>query len=113
MLEVSKLRERYLKIAESDGISVQELENIEYALEITLPENFKQISQIFDGECLGGVENYSFAQGDFVKFYTDGMICSISKMKRGQSTQRAEWYQNGSIKEKGRYTCGICIANKK
>lgn len=63
MPEISKLRERYLEIAEPDGISVQELENIEYTLGVTLPDDFKQISQFFGGECLGAVENYSFVQG--------------------------------------------------
>lgn len=54
-----------------------------------------------------------FSEGDFVKFYTDGTICSISKMKRGQSIEKAEWYPDGKIKEEGTYNCGICISNKK
>lgn len=44
-----------------------------------------------------------FPEGDFVKFYADGTICSISKMKRGQSAEKTEWYQDGKIKEEGMY----------
>ncbi len=63
MLKVSKLKERYLKIAKEDGINEQELKSIEYVLGLTLPEDFKKISQFFSGGCLGTVENYSFIQG--------------------------------------------------
>ena len=40
MLKVSKLKERYLKIAKEDGINEQELKSIEYVLGLTLPEDF-------------------------------------------------------------------------
>lgn len=63
MLKFLKLKERYLKIADKDGINEQEFENIEYALDITLPDDFKKISGFFGGGCLGSVENYSFAHG--------------------------------------------------
>ena len=54
-----------------------------------------------------------FSEGNFVKFYKDGTIRSISKMKRGQCIEEIEWYQDGKIKENGIYNCGICISNKK
>lgn len=54
-----------------------------------------------------------FPEGDLVKLYANGTICSISKMKRGQSAEKAEWYQDGKIKEEGMYNCGICISSKK
>ncbi|ANU44988.1 hypothetical protein ADH76_01175 [Enterocloster clostridioformis] len=54
-----------------------------------------------------------FSEGDFVKFYKDGTIRSISKMKRGKCTEKTEWYQDGKIKEKGIYNCGICLSNEK
>ena len=50
-----------------------------------------------------------FPEGDFVRFYRDGTIRSISKMKRGRCTETTEWYQDGQVKEKGTYNCGICI----
>lgn len=35
-----------------------------------------------------------FPDGNFVQFYTDGTIHSISKMKRGQSIEKSKWYQD-------------------
>lgn len=63
MSQISELKERYLKVAENEGIDEQELRNIEYALSLTLPDDFKKISHFFAGGCLGVVENYSFIQG--------------------------------------------------
>lgn len=54
-----------------------------------------------------------FPDGNFVQFYTDGTIHSISKMKRGQSIEKTKWYQDGKIKEESMYDCGICIRCKK
>ena len=34
-------------------------------------------------------------------------------MKRGKCTEKTEWYQDGKIKEKGIYNCGICLSNEK
>lgn len=63
MLEVSEVEERYLKIAKRDGINEQEIKNIEHILGITLPNDFKEISQFFSGGCLGVIDNYSFIRG--------------------------------------------------
>ena len=34
-------------------------------------------------------------------------------MKRGRCTETTEWYQDGQVKEKGTYNCGICVSNEK
>lgn len=76
MLEISKLEERYLRVAERDGIDEEELKNIEHTLNIILPEDFKQISRFFCGGCLGVVENYSFIQGEW-----DNIIDETNKLR--------------------------------
>lgn len=63
MLDILKLKKRYLKFAEEDGIEEQEIENVEHILGLTLPNDFKEISRFFCGGCLGIVENYRFTQG--------------------------------------------------
>lgn len=54
-----------------------------------------------------------FPDGDYVRFYPSGTIQSISKMRKGQSIERVEWYQHGKVKERGEYKCGICISCEK
>lgn len=54
-----------------------------------------------------------FPDGDYVRFYPNGAVQGVSKMKKGQSTKSIEWYQDGTIKEAGMYQCGICTSCKK
>lgn len=63
MLDILELRKRYLRIEKEDGIGAQGLKTIEYALGLTLPDDFKQISGFFSGGCLGAVEHHSLTQG--------------------------------------------------
>lgn len=54
-----------------------------------------------------------FLEGDFVRFYEDGTICSISRMKRGQAVEKAEWHKNGKLKLEETCSYGIRISCKK
>lgn len=65
MLDIMELKKRYLNLAKEYGINSQEIENIENILEVTLPDDFKQISRFFSGGCLGVVDHYSFNQGNW------------------------------------------------
>lgn len=65
MRDIMELKKIYFKLAKEDGIDNQEIENIENILEITLPDDFKEISRFFNGGCLGIVDNYSFSQGEW------------------------------------------------
>lgn len=60
-----ELKKKYLNLAKEYGINSQEIENIENILEVTLPDDFKQISRFFSGGCLGVVDQYSFNQGNW------------------------------------------------
>jgi len=61
MNKIEKLRERFLQLQESDGISELDLNEIEEKLEVKLPLDFRQISMFYSGGYLGGISNYSFS----------------------------------------------------
>ena len=60
MNEIEELRERFLQLQESDGISELDLNKIEEKLEVKLPLDFRKISMFYSGGYLGGISNYSF-----------------------------------------------------
>lgn len=65
MTDIMELKKRYLKLANDKGIDDQEIEDIEEILQITLPDEFKEICRFFNGGCLGIIDNYSFKQGNW------------------------------------------------
>lgn len=63
MLDVERLKTRYLKIRKKDGIKKQDLAYIEDVLEVKLPEDFKKISTFYNGGCLSIIDHYCFKEG--------------------------------------------------
>ena len=62
---LSELKKRYLAIAEiydvsTDGITPEELENIERTLNVTLPDDMRYISTFYDGDMLGDIDCLRF-----------------------------------------------------
>lgn len=53
-----------------------------------------------------------FAEGDFVNFYENGNLKSISKMKKGQVYKEFVWYLNGNPKLFAKYIDGVCVAEQ-
>lgn len=49
---------------QKNGINSIVLKNIENTLDISLPNDFKEISKFFNGGDLGAIYNYSFEQGN-------------------------------------------------
>lgn len=64
MKNLKKIKKRYLKVMESDGISKKDLHNIEKSLSIILPNDFKDISTYFSGGYIGSVDMYDFVGSD-------------------------------------------------
>lgn len=61
MEKLKKIKDQYLQLRETDGISELDLNGIEKELDIKLPLDFKQIAMFYSGGDLGGIENYSFS----------------------------------------------------
>lgn len=76
MSNILDLKKKCLATLGSNGISNQELKQIESLLSLSLPDDFKLISEFFSGGTLGVIDNYSFVQGPW-----DNIIDETIKMR--------------------------------
>ncbi|WP_133248860.1 SMI1/KNR4 family protein [Pseudomonas sp. CC120222-01a] len=60
-MSVRELMERYISLYGEEPCAEGVLAGIEAALNITLPQGFKQISKFYSGGMLGGISHYSIA----------------------------------------------------
>lgn len=60
MIDFLELKNKYLEVFPVDALNLEELDNIETKLGVTLPDDFKQITKFFSGGSVGGIEFYDF-----------------------------------------------------
>ena len=76
MLSISKIKKKCLETLGDNGIGEHEIHQIESLLNLSLPDDFKMISEFFSGGIIGVFDNYSFIQGPW-----DNIIDETIKMR--------------------------------
>ncbi|RAU45523.1 MULTISPECIES: SMI1/KNR4 family protein [unclassified Pseudomonas] len=61
MTDIAKLKDKYIAIYGFEGCSAEELRQIEDALGVRLPDDFKIISEFYSGGFLGGISHHEIA----------------------------------------------------
>ena len=61
---IKELRTKYENLLPIDGIDEKAINEIQTALNVCLPEDFRKIASFYSGGFLGGISNYSFINSD-------------------------------------------------
>lgn len=61
MTDVADLKQKYIALYGTEGCTAEELLRIEAALDVQLPDDFKMISEFYNGGFLGGISHHEIA----------------------------------------------------